>query len=303
MFKPHLLVIGGTGFIGYHLTLAAIKKGWKVTSVSLNKPKKFRFVEGVRYLKINISNLKQLKEKLNYSFTYVVNLGGYVDHSLSKKKADVIINTHFVGLTNLISVLTNKKIKKFIQIGSSVEYGKIKAPQSESDHCSPKSLYAMSKLASTEFLLMLYNTEKFPATILRFFQIYGPKQDENRILPQIIKSCLKNKKFPTSQGDQIRDFCYVDDSINAIFCALKSKQSDGEIFNIGSGSPTKIKYVIKKVCKIIKKGKPQFGKIKYRKDENMNLSPNIKKARKKLKWKPMVNFTKGIKLVINSFQN
>ena len=57
MFKPHLLVIGGTGFIGYHLTLAAIKKGWKVTSVSLNKPKKFRFVEGVKYLKINISNL------------------------------------------------------------------------------------------------------------------------------------------------------------------------------------------------------------------------------------------------------
>ena len=299
MKKNRILITGGTGFIGYHLAKRCLDLKWSVDSISIKSPPKKRKLKKVKYLKFDISKKNNLIKNLSSNYDYIVNLAGYVDHTNKEKT----MKSHFNGCKNLAMFFLNKKIKKFIQIGSSVEYGKIKAPQSESDHCSPKSLYALSKLASTEFLLMLYNTEKFPATILRFFQIYGPKQDENRILPQIIKSCLKNKKFPTSQGGQIRDFCYVDDSINAIFCALKSKQSDGEIFNIGSGSPTKIKYVIKKVCKIIKKGKPQFGKIKYRKDENMNLSPNIKKARKKLKWKPMVNFTKGIKLVINSFQN
>ena len=61
--KPHLLVIGGTGFIGYHLALTSKKKGWKVTVVSINKPKKHRHIRGVNYLRIDISNLKELKKK------------------------------------------------------------------------------------------------------------------------------------------------------------------------------------------------------------------------------------------------
>ena len=149
---------------------------------------------------------------------------------------------------------------------------------------------------------MLYATEKYPVIILRFFLIYGSKQDDNRILPQVIRGCLKNKKFNVSKGDQIRDFCYIDDAINAIFLALKSEKTNGEIFNIGSGKPKKIKKVINQICKIIGKGKPQFGKISYRKGENMKLYPNINKARIKLKWKPKMNFDRGIRIVINSFK-
>ena len=90
-------------------------------------------------------------------------------------------------------------------------------------------------------------------------------------MPQIISGCLKNKKFPVSKGDQIRDFCYVDDAVKAIILALKSKKINGEIFNIGSGRPIKIKKVINQICKKIGRGKPQFGKIKYRKGEKQNV--------------------------------
>ena len=98
--KKNLLVIGGTGFIGYHLILAAKKKGWKVTSVSLKKPKKNRYISGVSYKKINIINLKKLKEELRESFTYVVNLGGYVKHSHSRNLNDnVMTMNHFFRLS------------------------------------------------------------------------------------------------------------------------------------------------------------------------------------------------------------
>jgi len=299
--KPHLLVVGGSGFIGYHLALTAKKKGWKVTSISIHEPKKHRYVEGVNYLKIDITNLQKLKKKFYGSFTYVVNLSGYVNHTFLKNVEKKIIQTHFIGLINLTKVFSKRKIRKFIQIGSSAEYGGARAPQSESLHCLPNSLYALAKLASTEFLLMLYKTQKFPATILRFFQVYGPKQDQNRVLPQIIRGCLNNKKFPVSKGNQIRDFCYVDDAVKAIFLALTSRKTNGEIINIGFGRPIRIKDVIKKICKIIKGGKPQFGKIKYRKDENMEVYANIKKAFIKLRWKPKISFSSGIKIVINSF--
>ena len=300
--KPHLLVVGGTGFIGHHLALTAKRKGWKVTSVSINSPKKHKHIDGVNYLKIDISNIKELKKKLVGTFTYVVNLGGYVSHKSFEDKRDEITKAHFIGVVNLTKIFYKKKIKKFVQIGSSVEYGEIKAPQNENQYGLPNSPYALAKLAATQFLLMLHNTKKLPVAILRLFQVYGPKQDENRFFPQIIKGCLNNKKFRTSKGNQVRDFCHIDDVVNAIFLALDSQKANGEIFNIGSGKPKKIKYVIKQILKIIGKGKAEFGKIKYRENENMKLYPNIKKARDKLKWRPKINFNHGIKIVINSYR-
>jgi len=299
---PHLLVIGGTGFIGYHVILSARKKGWKVSSVSLHEPKKNRKIRGVNYLAVDISNLKNLEKKLIGKYSHILNLGGYVQHDIFKNRIDRTISTHLTGLVNLSKIFLNKKIKKFVQIGSSTEYGNIKAPQTEKLYDFSKSSYALAKLASTFFLIKLYNTYKFPVIILRLFQVYGPGQDKNRILPQVILGCLKNKTFPTSKGNQIRDFCYIDDVVKAIFLALNSKKNNGEVFNIGYGKPLKIKNIIQKIQKVIGKGKPQFGKFKYRKDENMNLYPNINKAKAKLKWKPKITFEKGIKIVINSLK-
>ena len=98
--KKHLLIVGGTGYIGYHLALFAKKKSWKVSSISLNDPKPYRHVSGVKYFKINISKLSEIKKKLKGNFTYVVNLGGYVNHSLSRNQKKEILNTHLIGLIN-----------------------------------------------------------------------------------------------------------------------------------------------------------------------------------------------------------
>ena len=301
--KPHLLVVGGTGFIGYHLVYAAKKRGWNVTSLSTHKPKNYRAIKGVNYKNVDISNLSKLKKKLVGSFTYVVNLGGYVAHVPFKKNGEKIIKSHFNGVVNLVTILNRKKIKKFIQIGSSVEYGINKSPQVEKFDGEPDTHYASAKLASTKFLIEHFKINKFPACILRLFQVYGPNQDKNRFIPQIIKGCLKNQKFPTSKGNQIRDFCFIDDVVNAVFIALQKTNSSGEIYNIGSGKSLKVKNVINKIKKIIRKGQPQFGKIKYRKNENMNLYPSIKKVKKNLKWKPKYSFSKGINITINSYRD
>ena len=83
-----------------------------------------------------------------------------------------------------------------------------------------------------------------------------------------------------------RDFIFIDDLIKAIFKTIKTKKAKGEIFNLGSSSPIKVKNVIKKIVRIVGKGKPEFGKIKKRKDEIAKMYPNIKKSKKLLKWKP-----------------
>ena len=297
-----ILVVGGTGFIGYHVIQEAQKKKWKITSISLKKPNKNRYLKRVKYLLVNWINYKSLKKKITGDFDYVVNAGGYGKHMSFNEGGDEIFNSHYNGLLNLIKIIPRRKLKRFIQIGSSAEYGEAPAPQNEDFHCSPSSPYGLAKFAGTSLLKTLYSSQKYPAVILRFFSVYGPKQDKNRVLPQIIDGCLKNKKFPVSKGNQYRDFCSVNDVVNAIFLSLNSKKVVGEIVNIGSGKPKKIKTVVKLVRKLIGKGKPQFGKIKYRENENMKLFPSIQKARTKLKWKPKTSFIRGLKITIESFK-
>ena len=298
-YNIRILVVGGTGFIGYHLLKETVRRGWSCTSISLNAPLNYRRIESVKYVFADITNKSELKSKIGDDYDYVVNLGGYPDHNLLNRGGRKIIKNHFDAVINLITATSRKKLKRFIQIGSSDEYGEVQAPQTETIREQPISPYSVAKVASTHLIQMLYRTERFPGVTLRPFLIYGPGQDENRFIPQVINGCLNESPFPTSEGKQVRDFCHVDDAVNAIMLAMLSDESNGKIFNIGSGIPVTIRSVVKKITKIINKGKPQYGVVPFRPGENMNLYANINYIKKVLNWEPFVNFDDGIREVIN----
>ena len=151
-------------------------------------------------------------------------------------------------------------------------------------------------------MINLFKKKKFPVTVLRLYLVYGPKQDINRFLPTIIDGCLKNKKFPSSKGDQLRDFLYVDDAVEAIIKSLINKNTRGQIINLGSGKPKLIKNVIEKVKKISKGGKPQYGMFKLRKFDIQKLYPSIEKIKNTINWKPKTSLDKGLKKTINSYR-
>ena len=93
----------------------------------------------------------------------------------------------------------------------------------------------------------------------------------------------------------------MSDVVDAILKSLTNKNARGQIINIGSGKPRKIKNIINYVKKISKGGYPQFGKIKLRKNEILKLYPDINKAKKKINWKPKISFEKGLKLTIKFY--
>ena len=298
--KNNILIVGGTGFIGYHLAKRSLKKGWQVTSISTKPPKKIRYLPKVKYILCDITKKKFLKKNIQQFFKYVVNLGGDVDHSNKKKTFE----SHYKGCRNLTEILLKKKPVAFIQMGSSAEYGNLKSPQKENFKCNPqsiKSIYGKAKLLSSIYLINLFNKKKFPSTILRLYQAYGPKQDLNRFLPIIIKGCIKNKKFPCSKGNQSRSFVHVEDVVDAILKSLTNKSARGQIMNIGSEKPIKIRKIIENVKKILKGGYPQFGIIKLRKDEILKLYPSIKKAENKINWRPKISFNRGLKSTIKFY--
>ena len=149
---PHLLVIGGTGFIGHHLLKTANNKCWQTTSVSVNSPSEERFVDGVHYLHFNMTDYNLVKKYLVEDFNYIVNLGGYINHQLFQDGGRSLIETHFTTLQNLLETIPRRKLKRFVQIGSSDEYGNAPAPQHEELREQPISPYSLAKVANTHFL-------------------------------------------------------------------------------------------------------------------------------------------------------
>ena len=299
MKKCKILITGGTGFIGYHLAKKCLKLNWKVDSISTKLPSIRRKLKKVNYILLDISK-KNLFRKLSHDYDYIVNLAGYVDHSKNKQ----ITKTHFNGCKNLANFFLNTKIKKFIQIGSSIEYGQEKSPQKENNKKFKKtsSVYGSAKLLSTKYLLNLKKKYNFPSVILRLYLVYGPNQKANRIIPITILNSIQNKKFDCSKGKQLRDFLYIDDLINAIIKSLEKRNLNGEIINIGSGKPTSIKKLILNICKLAKGGHPQFGKISLRGDEIEKLYPNVTKSKKLLNWKPKISLNNGLNKTIKYFK-
>ena len=299
---PRLLVVGGSGFIGRHIVAHAAEIGWDVTCLSLSSQREIgdQNSKGVRYVVADIGNRSALKGALleNNSFEYVVNCGGYIDHTLYRKGGNKILDAHLWGVLNLFEVLNLAVLQAFINIGSSDEYGNNPAPQIETEREAPISPYSLAKVAAAHFLQMLYRTEGIPTITLRLFLTYGPGQDNRRFLPQIISGCLKGQSFPTSKGEQLRDFCYVQDVVDAVFATFSSSEAKGEVINVASGQAVSIRHMIETVRYLIGQGEPRYGCIAYRRGENMELYADISKAKAVLGWTPKVSLEAGLSKTI-----
>tara|TARA_B100000989_G_C19488476_1_gene448620 strand:- start:65 stop:976 length:912 start_codon:yes stop_codon:yes gene_type:complete len=300
--KESILILGGSGFIGKHFAKACVERNFNTYVLSLHETKKSKRLKEVKYFSADLRKLKEIKQNLSKNkFEYVVNLSGYIDHSSFYENGKETFDVHLLGLKNIISFLDIKYLKHFIQIGSSDQYGNNKAPQNENMAPDPISPYSLSKIFSENLLLFLYKNEAFPVTILRLFLVYGPEQKKDRLIPQLIIGCSQNKKFPTSSGIQLRDFCYVSDIVEGIFLSINNKEAKGEIINLGSGKPVKIKDLIFRIQKKIGGGLPNFGKIPLRNNENLKLYADIRKAKKILKWEQEVSLSEGIESTINFY--
>ena len=109
-------------------------------------------------------------------------------------------------------------------------------------------------------------------------------------------------KFNCSSGNQIRDYIYIEDVVNFIILLLKNKKTNGEILNLGSGKPVKIKFVINELVRQLKKGNPNFGSIKLRKDEPNILYADTKKLKKLTGWSPKIKLINGLSKTIKFYK-
>ncbi len=291
--KIKILITGGSGFLGSNFSKTLNLKNYNVTSILRTKKTRISKIKGIKYVYCDLTNLKKIKKNINQNYDFVFNFIGNINH---KNKLENI-KSHFLSTKNLLKRLNKKYLKLFVQIGSSLEYGKKKSPQTEKDRCNPISSYGKAKYLASKHIQKNLNNY----IILRLYQVYGPNQKTDRLIPFVVKSCLSNKSFPCTSGNQQRDFLYVDDLIKLLLKILKKKKINSDIYNVGYGKPEKVKKIIQFINKKTKFGTPEFGKIIMRKDEINSLYPSIEKVKKEFNWKPQTNINVGISKTINFY--
>ena len=163
--KKNLLVIGGTGFIGNHLIKHYSNK-YRITSISKNSSSITKKLLNVKYI---ISDLENSYEAKNFfsenKFNFIINCGGYVDHKDFLIDNDNIFNNHFKITLNILRYTAKSKPEKFIQIGSSDEYGYNASCPKEDTKENPFSPYSLGKLASTQACMIFAKQYNYPVNV------------------------------------------------------------------------------------------------------------------------------------------
>lgn len=296
----NLLILGGTGFIGSNIANFFSKKNYKIICIGTNKS--IKKLPKVKYYFLKLSSIKKSHEVFRLKNLYIINLTGYIDHSIFSHKSNELAKSHLYSVIKFCSYLNKKNVVRFINIGSSDEYGKKISPLRETQREEPESFYSFLKTSLTHFFQMLHRSTGFPSVIVRLFLVYGPGQKKNRLIPYVIDQLLNKKNvIIRSNGRQKKDFLYIDDLSKIIEKILISKKFEGEIINVGSGSTITIKNVIKKI-----KNQINFGEIIYtqteRSSENVIQYPSLTKLNSYLTLKNSTSLELGLKKTISYYK-
>ena len=293
-----VFVTGGSGFIGMAMVNHLLEEGHHVRMLDLKMPeikhKNFEFV--------NESIMDELVEHIHGCDT-IYHFAALVGVEVSDNRPLETMRINLEGSVNVFKSAIEAGVKHMIYASSSEVYGEPRElPIREDSVKGPVSTYGVSKLAA-EIYAKAYNHE-FGTDIkmVRFFNVYGPRQSNNFVVPIFINNALQNKPLKVfGDGSQTRCFTYVDDIISGVL-KVTEKGKRGEAYNIGNNKPTTIlelAQIIKEVTgsksEIIKVGFGRETRLKEREIEYR--VPDISKM-KELGWEPKVMVKEGIKKII-----
>ena len=287
----NILVIGGTGYIGFHLLKKLSNYKVSLSSISLHPLKKKRKIKNVTYF-ICDYRIKSRLKNIDKNFDYIINAGGYF-YSNKKLNLKENYNHHYTGLRNITDHFSSKNIKKFLHLGSSIEYGSGSKLFKETAKCKPSTDYGKIKLMCTKYLIGLYKKDKYPICVVRLSSIYGGLQKKGLIF-NLLKFIKNKSKEKFIIDYKLLDFCHIDDIVYGLLKLLFSNKSKGEILNLGSGNLISTKQIKEYIEKKINKSKYMTKNIKIKHNRSSAISTDISKVKKVIKWRPKKIFLREL---------
>lgn len=309
-YQSSVIVTGGAGFIGSHLTRRLVNEGCQVTVID-------NLCEGkLENIKDVLSKIKfYQKDILDYQFLKKAFRGiDFVFHQAALRSVLRSVKNPFdtnrvniEGTLNVLLAARENRIKRVIFASSSSVYGEQKAKVLKETLCpNPLSPYALSKLAGELYMKQFFTLYGLETISLRYFNVFGPFQDPTSeyaaVIPIFITQMLKNQS-PTIHwdGNQSRDFTYIKNVVEANILAMKAKKTCGQIVNICEGKTVSINQLFKTLNQILDKNIKSKTGPKRPGDIRRTLG-DISLAKKLLKYKVKVSFEKGLEKTVEWFK-
>lgn len=308
------LVTGGAGFIGSHIVEALLGQEKKVKvldnfSTGKEENLKESFKKSAGLLDVIEGDIRDEKivDRVMKEADYVFHLAALPSVSRSIEDPVTCSEVNINGTLTILNAAKQYRIKRVIFSSSSSVYGDSpELPKRESMPPHPLSPYALTKLTGEMYCRIFSDIYGLETISLRYFNVFGPRQDPDSeyaaVIPKFVTSVINNNS-PTIYGDgeQARDFTYVENVVQANLKALETEEAGGEALNIACGEKMTVNRLMEEICLILKSPvKPIHDEP--RKGEIRDSLADISKAEEMLGYCPSVRFQEGLEKTIRFFQ-
>jgi len=301
------VVTGGAGFIGSNLTRRLVDLAKEVVVIdNLSTGQIANLKDGINFVYGDIRDLELLKKVLNDT-EIVFHLAALPSVKRSVEDPVSTNANNVQGTLNVLVAAKERYVDRVIFASSSSVYGNSdELPKHEDMTPKPISPYAVSKLAGEQYAKAFYDIYGLKTVILRYFCIFGPMQSPNSeysaVIPKFIKKMLNDER-PEIYGDgnQTRDFTYVDNVVEANILATKSEKAIGQVINIGSGEQHSLNELVRFLNnKLGKHISPIY--LPARMADIYHSAASIDKAKSILRYMPVVMFDEGLDKMLSYFE-
>ena len=281
MKNKRVLVTGSSGFVGRHLAKILREKGARVTSIDI--------INGKDITRWNdVKNIRKVE--------IIFHLAAVTFVPISQKNPRGTYEANLMGTLNMLELCRLKSAR--MVFASSYVYGNPEyLPIDEKHPIKPTNPYARSKVFGEILCRSYYEDFGVPCIILRPFNIYGKGQSEYFLIPEITRQLRTKKHLTLKDLTPKRDLIHISDVVNAYVKAGEYDKNDFDIFNIGYGKSVSVQEVAEKLVNI--SGRDVYIKSldMRRRGEIKDTIADIRKAKKLLKWRPLVDINKGLENV------
>jgi dTDP-glucose 4,6-dehydratase len=310
-----LLVTGGAGFIGSCFVRMALLENWAEQVINLDK---------LTYAG-NLENLEAVISHPGYSFVQAdICDCDVVDGVFARESPDAVIHfaaeshvdrsilspapviqTNLNGTFTLLEAARRRRIARFVHVSTDEVYGSIDAPF-EADETYPlraSSPYSASKAGSDLLALSYYTTYKLNVSVTRASNNYGPYQFPEKLIPLMISNAFENKPLPVyGDGQQIRDWLYVDDHCRAVFSVLE-RGDPGEIYNVGGNCSLPNLEVVRRILAATHRPEALITRVADRPGHDRRYALTNRKLTSQTGWGPRVDFDNGLNATIEWYRS
>lgn len=305
-----ICVTGGAGFIGSNLVKKLLEIGHAVVVIDnletgrLENIKEFSDNKNFEFVKASV--LDEKMDDVLKGVDYVFHEAALVDVNESIKNPLKTYQTNISGTLRVLNSCVKNGVKKIIFASSCAVYGNRndeKIPVNEESRTDAQNPYSRSKLIGETLVSNFFKEHGLKGVILRYFNVYGPKQNMttqySAVIPKFISSALRNANLLIhGDGEQTRDFVFIEDVTNANILAMKSKNADGKVFNIGFGKSVSVNDLAKKIIELVGSDS-DMTHVEQRPNEIRHSLADITLAKNVLKYAPVHNIGMGLRKAIN----